>query len=315
MKRYSTVGEVDDSERAGRTVAIGVFDGVHLGHQRILLEAVEQARRHSWLSMAITFHPHPDTILHPDGAPRFLTSPERRAALIQSLGLDELLTFRFDREFSRLTAGSFCRHVFSDALAPRLVLVGENFRFGAGGRGTWEDLAEYGRQHGFAVQAVGLAETDGAPISSTRIRELLYEGRVQDAARLLGRPHQLEGVIVRGVGRGRSLQAPTANLDVDPQMALPLQGVYVTVALVNDVPHQSVTSIGSNPTFESDGRTRIETALLDYRGDLYGRPMAVDFLERIRGQQPFPDAGSLALSIRRDIQFARDYFNRQAREV
>jgi riboflavin kinase/FMN adenylyltransferase len=235
-----------------------------------------------------------------------LTSPERKAELLETLGIDELVVVRFDREFAGLSPGAFCRIVLSDRLAARIVFVGENFRFGHLGAGTAANLADYGSTHGFEVRPVPLVEEVGETISSTRIRELLGAGRVTEAARLLGRPHRIEGMVMSGAGRGRALEAPTANLAPARGMALPRLGVYVTLSLVNGREvYPSVTSVGTNPTFESDRKVRIETLLLDYRGDLYGNRLAVDFLERIRGQQTFPDAGSLARRIREDIEIAR----------
>jgi len=235
-----------------------------------------------------------------------LTSLERKAALLEGLGIHELVVVRFDREFAGLSPGSFCRAVLSERLGARVVFVGDNFRFGHLGEGTAAHLAEYGATHGFEVQPVALVEDDGQTISSTRIRELITSGRVAQAARLLGRPHMIEGTVTSGAGRGRSLQAPTANLTPARDMCLPRLGVYVTRSLVDDSDaYPSVTSVGTNPTFESGHKVRVETVLLDWSGDLYGRHLAVQFLDRIRGQQSFPDAGSLALQIQKDIEVAR----------
>jgi riboflavin kinase/FMN adenylyltransferase len=306
MRIYSSLDEVDEAPGRGRVVAIGVFDGVHRGHQRILSQAVESARLTRSLAAAITFYPHPEAVLRPKSAPRMLTTLERKAELLESLGMDELVVVRFDREFARLSPESFCRMVLSRRLAARLVLVGENFHFGHLGVGTAADLREYGLTHDFEVRSVKLAEEEGETISSTRIRRLLQVGHVAEAARLLGRPHRIEGTVVSGVGRGRALDAPTANLIPTQEMALPRLGVYVTRSLVDgkDV-HLSVTSVGTNPTFEIDKKVRVETLLLDYSSDMYGRHLAVDFLDRIRGQRTFPGAAALAVRIRRDVEIAR----------
>jgi riboflavin kinase / FMN adenylyltransferase len=308
MRVYRSLAEVPDALPAGRVVAIGVFDGVHKGHQEILGRTVEAARSVGGSGTVVTFFPHPEAVLHLRTAPPMLTPLPRKAELLAALGLDELVVVPFDKDFARLSPESFCSVVLSDHLGARAVFVGENFRFGHGGVGTAADLQHYGLSHGFEVVPVGLAREGGQAISSTRIRELLKRGHVAEAADLLGRPHRVEGPVVSGAGRGRSLDAPTANLVPTRDMALPRLGVYVTASTVNGAtPYRSVTSVGTNPTFEHDGLVRVETVLLGFEGGLYGTHLAVDFLERIRGQRAFPDAASLALRIRQDVEVARAY--------
>jgi riboflavin kinase/FMN adenylyltransferase len=313
VRAYHSLSEVADPPAAGRVVAIGVFDGVHRGHQEILRRAVERARSTQAAAAAVTFYPHPDAVLHRRSAPPMLTPLPRKEELLAELGLDEVVVVPFDADFARLSPESFCKAVLSDHLGARTVFVGENFRFGQGGAGTPADLREYGRSHGFEVVSLTLARDDGEVISSTRIRQLLKAGKVAEAAGLLGRPHRVEGTVVSGFGRGRGLEAPTANLTPTPEMALPRLGIYVTMSTVNGAEsHRSVTSVGTNPTFQDDGKVRIETLLLDYSGALYGSRLAVDFLERIRGQHAFSDAESLAAQIRRDVETARAYFATEA---
>jgi len=308
MRVYSCLSEVVEAPEQGRIVAIGVFDGVHLGHQRILEPAVSEARTGGALSTVVTFYPHPEAVLRPQVAPRMLTSLERKIELLESVFLDEVVVVRFDREFAQLSPESFCRAVLSRRLGARVVLVGKNFRFGHKGAGTPADLRDYGVTHGFEVRSITLAEKAGETISSTRIRKLLQAGQVKEGARLLGRPHRIEGPVVSGVGRGKRLDAPTANLTATREMALPGLGVYVTRSTVDHQHvHPSITSVGTNPTFETDRKVRIETLLLDFSGDLYGSHLAVDFLDRIRGQQSFPNAESLAARIKRDVAIARGY--------
>ncbi len=305
MRTYQGLGEVTDAPREGRAIAIGVFDGVHRGHQRIVTSAVQEAAAGGGRSTVVTFSPHPDSVLHPRRAPRALTSAARKAELLEVLGVDELVVVKFDQDFAGLVPEAFCRLVLSAHLGARVVFVGENFRFGHQGLGTTKDLSAYGRTHGFEVRAVPLVDEAGEPISSTRIRELLRGGKVAEAARLLGRPHRVDGIVCPGRGRGRVLDAPTANLPVIREMALPRAGIYATRSTVDGREiYASVTSLGVNPTFESDGRLRMETLLFDYSGDLYGRHLAVDFLERIRSQRTFPDAESLARQIRSDVETA-----------
>jgi riboflavin kinase/FMN adenylyltransferase len=306
LRVYRSLEEVTDAPAEGRVVAIGVFDGVHRGHQRILAGAVREAATLRAPSMAVTFFPHPEAVLRPRSAPRMLTSLERKAELLGELGIDEVVVVRFDRVFAQLSPELFCRAVLSAHLGARLVFVGENFRFGHRGAGTPADLESYGATHGFKVRSVGLVEEGGETISSTRIRELLRAGHVAEAGFLLGRPHRIEGTVTRGVGRGKGLEAPTANLSASRNVALPRLGVYATRATVDGKDaYPAVTSVGTNPTFESDRKVRIETLLLDYSGELYERHLAVDFLERIRGQRTFADSASLATQIREDIERAR----------
>ncbi|MCL5734531.1 MAG: bifunctional riboflavin kinase/FAD synthetase [Actinobacteria bacterium] len=308
MNTYRDLTEVPEAGPRGRVVAIGVFDGVHRGHQRILLSAVDAGRRSRATVTAVTFQPHPEAVLRPKPAPRLLTTLERKAELMEALGVEELIVVKFDRDFSKLTPGKFCQTILSDRLGARLVLVGENFHFGHLGSGSPADLREYGRSHRFEVKTVPLAKDDGETISSTRIRGLLAAGRVAEAAALLGRPHRIEGLVIHGTGRGRALRAPTANLAIDPQTAIPRRGVYVTRSLVEGGPvHPSVTSIGTNPTFEVDHKTRIETLFLDQGQDVYGCRLFLDFLERIRGQQTFKDAETLAAQIKKDVEVAKGY--------
>ena len=311
MRVYADLQAVEPAPERGRMVAIGVFDGVHLGHQAIIKAAVAGARGSGAVATVVTFYPHPEAVLRPRSAPRALTSPARKAELLGGLGVEEMVVVGFDREFARLLPEAFCRAVLSDRLSARAVFVGENFRFGRDGSGSLADLKAYGRTHGFAVEAMPLVWEAGSPVSSTRIRESLRRGDVAEAARLLGRPHQIEGMVSAGAGRGRSLNAPTANLTVERETALPRLGVYVTSAAVDDGHgHAAVTSVGTNPTFEKSGRVRVETLLLGFEGDLYGRRLRVDFLYRIRGQRRFPDADTLREQIEADIEVARDVHRR-----
>jgi riboflavin kinase/FMN adenylyltransferase len=302
---------VDAAPAGGRAVAIGVFDGVHLGHQRIVGRAVAAASACGGCSTVVTFYPHPEVVLRPRSAPRALTSPVRKAELLGALGVEEVVTVKFDRQFAQLSPEAFCRVVLSDRLATRVVFVGENFHFGRDGSGTPADLAAYGSAHGFQVRSVPLVDDEGGPISSTRIRQLLKAGEVGRAAGLLGRPHRLDGPVESGAGRGRTLKAPTANLLVTRDTALPRLGVYATRSTVDrERTYRSVTSVGTNPTFETSRRVRVETLLLDYQGDLYGAHLAVDFLARIRAQRAFLDAGALADQIGRDVATAQEIHRR-----
>jgi riboflavin kinase/FMN adenylyltransferase len=308
MRVYAGLQEVERTTGAGRVVAIGVFDGVHRGHQAILRQAVEEAVRRGARSAVVTFHPHPEAVVRPRRVPRTLTSLEEKGRLLEGLGIDEMVVVEFDREFSSLSPEAFCGLVLSARLDARRVFVGENFRFGHQGAGTTKELVEYGRTHGFAVTSVPLVFEAGQAISSTRIREELRGGRVSEVTRLLGRPYRIEGEVVKGDARGRTLEAPTANLALAPDAALPRLGVYVTRSTVDGVAvHPSVTSVGTNPTFHNDDIVRVETILLDFVGVLYGSRLAVDFLKRIRPQRTFANGSLLAERIKKDVEEARGF--------
>ncbi len=311
MRMHTMLEEVQAAPPGGRAVAIGVFDGVHRGHQSIIAETVSAAARSGGQATVVTFDPHPDTVLRPGSRLRSLTMPDRRVELLWQMGIQEVVTVGFDQHFAQLQPEAFCTLVLSATLGAKMVLVGENFRFGRQGSGTVEHLVAFGASHNFGVRSIPLVKQGGEAVSSTRIRVLLDAGDVAGAAGLLGRPHRLEGVIIGGARRGRSLQAPTANLELPEQLALPGSGIYVTKSsLDGSVFHDSVTSVGTNPTFHDDEVVRVETLLLDYQGDLYGSPMVVDFLQRLREQKKFRDAASLAEQIRRDVLAARQVHER-----
>ena len=290
----------------GRVVAIGVFDGVHVGHSGIVSAAVSEAAATGARPTVVTFHPHPDSVLQPGIAPRYLTSQERKAELLAELGVQEVVTLKFDKRFARLSPEKFCSLVLSTRLGATSVFVGENFRFGRNGRGLPDDLVEYGKSHGFEVRTIRLLRDDGGEISSTRIRGLLEDGEVRDASRLLGRPHRVEGVVVRGAGRGRTLGAPTANVQVMESLMVPCAGVYATrTVLPDEGMYDSVTSVGRSPTFGDGDDDRVETLILDYEGELYEEKVVVEFLERLREQVAFADKEALRAQISRDVSAAR----------
>jgi riboflavin kinase/FMN adenylyltransferase len=232
--------------------------------------------------------------------------------LLEELGVDEVVALPFDSAFAELSPEEFGRSILSHRLNARQVMVGANFRFGRGASGSAEDLIAQGKTIGFSVTAIGLVVVRGKPVSSTRIRRLVAEGRVEEAAELLGRPHVVEGYVEGGAGRGRVLGTPTANLEPLAGLAVPAPGVYVTRTLIADgVTRPSVTSVGTNPTFESDGVLRVETFLLDFTGNLYGKRIRVEFLEWVRPQHIYGDPALLQERIAEDVRVARAFFERQ----
>ncbi|MHB9148704.1 MAG: bifunctional riboflavin kinase/FAD synthetase [Thermoleophilia bacterium] len=309
MRVYRHIDQVEDLRGVPRAVAIGTFDGLHRGHQEIVSGAVAAAAAMGGASAVLTFEPHPSSVLAPGRDPALLTTFDYKVDLLDEAGVDEVVALPFDAAFAALSPEEFCRTILSDRLNARQVMVGANFHFGRGASGSAEDLIAYGRQSGFSVTAIGLVIVRGKPVSSTRIRRLVAEGRVEEAAELLGRPHVIEGFVEGGAGRGRTMGTPTANLESLLGLALPAPGVYVTRTLVaaGDV-RPSVTSIGTNPTFESDDRVRVETFVLDFTGNLYGRRIRVEFLEWVRPQYTYSDVTLLQERIAEDVRVARAFF-------
>ena len=271
-----------------RSLAVGTFDGVHVGHRDVIRSAAS----------VVTFEPHPSSVVGPQRAPLLLTPLAVKADLIASLGVEELIVVRFDEAFAALGAQQFIDRVIVDALGAREVSIGENFRFGARALGDAGLLVADGR---FAARVVPLREMDGEVVSSSRIRSLIALGDVAAAARLLGDPFELRGIVVSGDRRGRELGFPTANVDPQPGLCHPGHGVYA--ALANGVP--AAVNIGVRPTFGSGRAELIEAFLIDWEGDLYGHELRLRFLERLRGERRFESAQALIEAMHDDVARAR----------
>jgi riboflavin kinase/FMN adenylyltransferase len=290
-------------------LTIGNFDGVHVGHQKILGRVVEEARSRALASMAITFEPHPLKLLHSDRAPRLITTGDEKARLLGRYGMDAVLVIDFTREFARLTADEFVRGVLVETLEAQAVIVGHNYAFGKGKQGSTAILRRRGRKYGFTVRVVRNAIMYGKPVSSSRVRLLLTLGKVAKAGTLLGRPFSLEGTVVKGAGRGaRLLNTPTANMATGVE-AIPREGVYaVRVALderrFGEI-FDGVANIGTNPTFGGTAQS-IEVHLFGYRGNLKGKSIRVGFIERIRDERRFSSPRALHEQIVRDITEAKE---------
>jgi riboflavin kinase / FMN adenylyltransferase len=287
-------------------VVPGNLDGVHLGHRSLLTAACERARPEGWRVAALFFDPSPLEVLAPDRAPPRLTLPLRRAALLEGAGAHHVAVERFDEAFSRLSPEAFVEQVLVGRHGARAVVVGPNFRFGHARAGDVTLLTELGRTHGFDVTVVEPVVVEGHIVSSSRVRELLHRGEARTAAALLHRPHEVEGVVVRGDGRGRTIGFPTANLRCDPVL-LPTDGVYAVAARDLDAPGASllhgVANLGTRPTFEA-GRA-VEVHLFDFDADLYGHRLRIGFVERIRGERRFESVQALEAQIARDAEAAR----------
>jgi riboflavin kinase / FMN adenylyltransferase len=290
-------------------VALGNFDGVHLGHQVVVRRAVEEARSRGLRAVAVTFDPHPRAVLRPGSEPKLLTVLEVREELLLGCGVDEVRVLRFDLELSKKSPGDFVREVLVGELGAGVVVVGENFRFGYKASGDVKDLDRHMRDAGGEAYAVptyvlGEAAGSGEAINSTRIRMLLHDGEAREAARLLGRPYSLRGVVVEGDKRGHALGFPTANVLPGSVALVPGRGVYAGHVRVGEERYGACTNVGVAPTFERR-KSRVEAYLLNYEGDLYGEVIDVTFEERLRPEKQFSGVYELKEQIARDVAEAR----------
>ena len=288
---------------------MGNFDGVHLGHQVVVRRAVEEARSRGMRAVAVTFDPHPRAVLRSGSEPKLLTVLEVREELLLGCGVDEVRVLRFDLELSKKSPGDFVREVLVGELGAGVVVVGENFRFGYKASGDVKDLDRHMRDAGGEAYAVptyvlGEAAGSGEAINSTRIRMLLHDGEAREAARLLGRPYSLRGVVVEGDKRGHALGFPTANVLPGAVALVPGRGVYAGHVRVGEERYGACTNVGVAPTFERR-ESRVEAYLLDYEGDLYGEVIDVTFEERLRPEKQFSGVYELKEQIARDVAEAR----------
>ena len=301
----------DNAEIARPTVlTLGVFDGLHLGHQLIMRTVVERARALHAVPTVLTFDPHPRAVLHPESAPPLLQTFDQKIEALGVLGIEQTIVVRFTREFAQVRAEEFLRDVVQERLHARAVYLGRGFAFGYQREGNIELLRRVSTQLGFEADEVPEVRLRGQRISSSRIRELLAEGRVNLARRMLGRPYGVEGRVVRGHERGRTIGFPTANLHPQNRV-IPAGGVYVTATLIDGAWRRSITNIGTRPTFEQDGQPSIETYVMDWTGDLYGDVVRVRFLRRLRAELKFDSVAELKRRIAYDVARARAYFTRQ----
>ena len=310
MERWQGLGDVP-GDWGPSAVTIGVFDGVHRGHQRIVARAREVATAHQLPLVVVTFDPHPDEVVRPGSHPPLLCTLRRRVQLMSELGADAVCVLPFTLEFSQLSPDEFVRTVLAERLHARHVVVGDNFRFGHRAAGDVALLAELGEKYDFIAEGVALLTEDGVRISSSLIRDRLTAGDVAGAAGGLGRPHRVEGVVVRGAQRGRTFGIPTANLETPPYMAIPADGVYAGwLATLGETGLEAqrwpaAISVGTNPTFDGQHRV-VEAYALDRDDlDLYGAHVAVDFAARIRGMARFDSVDELIAQMRIDIDEAR----------
>lgn len=293
----------------GTVLTLGVFDGLHLGHQRIMQTVVERAAATASVPTVITFDPHPRAVLYPENAPPLLQTLDQRLANFEVLGIEQTIVVRFDKDFAAQNAEVFLSNIVHERLQAKEVYLGKGFAFGKNRGGNIELLRRMSRELGFFADEVPEICLRGTRISSSKIRELLADGKVNLARRMLGRPYGVEGQIVHGFERGRTIGFPTANLHPRNRV-IPKYGVYSTATLINEVWRKSITNVGVRPTFEGGNEPSIESYVFDFNGDLYGDVLRVRFLRRIRDEKKFGGIDELKAQIEKDTRRARNYFKR-----
>ena len=299
---------------AASTVAIGTFDGIHIGHQAIIRTAVADAAANRRTSVVFTFDRHPAELLAPERAPAYLTTPAQRNRIVAALGVDALVVAVFDRALAELSAGAFVDRILREKLGARTVVVGHNFSFGKDRSGDSRYLEASQGRYGYTLQALDPILVHGRPASSTRVRELLRAGDVAEAETVLGHPYWLAGIVVQGRRLGRQLGYPTANLEPECRQLIPLDGIYaVRVRLEDGRVFGGACSIGERPTIEGAGRS-IETYLLDFDEDLYGRNLEIRFVARLRGEEKLDSLEALKARIAADVEQTRTVLARDDTE-
>lgn len=312
MKLLRSLDELTADLRGG-AVAIGNFDGVHRGHARIVERLLVQARRVGGPGIVFTFDPHPVRLLRPEACPPPLTWTDRKADLLSELGVDAMIAYPTNEALLSLSPEVFFQQIVRQALDARAIVEGPNFYFGRGRAG---DIASLGRlcgEFGLTLEVVEPIEVGGEIVSSSRVRSLIAEGQVQDAAQLLTRPYRIRGMVTHGAGRGSKIGFPTANVAAIDTL-LPGLGVYAGLATVNTVTRPAAINIGPNPTFGEQG-VKIEVHLLEFHGPLYGEPIEVDFLSRLREIHHFSSVEELQVQLQRDIAHTRQLAEGPAREA
>jgi riboflavin kinase/FMN adenylyltransferase len=291
-------------------LTIGAFDGFHIGHQRIIKELTAGAHAKGVPAVVLTFYPHPSRVIYGPTEAFYLTMPDRKANLLGKAGVDAVITYPFDAKTASVSAEDFidslCCHLNFTKL-----YIGYDFALGHNREGDTRILKEIGSTCGYELQAIEAFKYDGAIVSSTRIRELLINGHVASAAKLLGRPHAVNGIVTRGDGRGSKIGIPTANLATHKSLIVPKEGVYTCDVIVDDKKYHAVTNVGRRPTFELEPvPSRVEAYILDFDQDIYGKDIRVEFIERLRDEHKFSNSDELVRQIGVDVQNVRQYFDR-----
>ncbi|MDA8233961.1 MAG: bifunctional riboflavin kinase/FAD synthetase [Clostridia bacterium] len=305
MEIYHNLEEVD-LKGTKLLVALGNFDGVHLGHRQLLGQLVATAREQGVKAAVLTFDPHPLQVINPEISPPLLLNPAEKARQIASLGVDMLILVPFTIEFAGLPPEEFVANILVDRLKVNGIFVGWNYNFGRGGRGNTELLAALGDQYGFFVRVVKPVSYQGQVVSSTLIRELLQQGEVSKATVFLGYRPYFSGLVVHGDARGRTIGFPTANLELAPNLVKPAKGVYAVYFLLGNRILKGVANIGVKPTFHQQGQTpNLEVFIFDFAGDIYGEEVRVELVARIRDEKTFSSVDELISQLREDVEQAQ----------
>jgi riboflavin kinase / FMN adenylyltransferase len=299
-------GSIEELSLDKACIAIGSFDGVHIGHKKLINRLIQSARATNSQVVVLSFFPHPAVVLKNIISPYYLSTPEEKADLLEALGVDLLITIPFTKELAALPAEEFMQ-LLKKHIGVQELVVGKGFALGKGRLGTVEVLSKIGEKLGFTVLEIDPENYGEIVISSSKIRQIIEEGDVQSASVFLGRQYSIQGVVINGDGRGRTIGIPTANLDVWPEKLLPSPGVYRCFSIVDGISHLSVANIGYRPTFSNDlKRLSVEAHILDFDRNLYGKEIQLQFSHRMRGEIKFPSFEELIQQIHKDILTARE---------
>lgn len=308
MKQHTSADTFDGLK--GTVVTIGTFDGVHLGHRKIIDRLLASAQSNDLESVVLTFFPHPRMVLQKDTGIKLINSIDERIALLEASGLDHLIIHPFTKAFSRLTAEEFVKDILVDQLKARKVIIGYDHRFGRNRNANIEDLKAFGTQYDFEVEEISKQDVDDVAVSSTKIRKALNEGDLTKANEYLGYPFMLNGIVSRGKGLGKKFNYPTANLKIEETYKLiPAKGVYVARASINGKEVYGMMSIGTNPTVGGSDLT-IETFFFDFEADLYDQHLQIELLTRIRDEKKFNSVDELIAAMQADERFSRDFIRK-----
>jgi len=296
------IREIENYQKENKPLylALGNFDGVHKGHRKLIIDTVTKAQSNNGLSAAFIFEPHPTKVLTPDHALRMIVTPQRKAELLEELGLDILIYNSFNLTIARWSPEEFVKKILVNRLKVREVFVGFNHSFGHKGAGTPEYLAELGEKYDFRVNIIQPVEEEGELVSSSLIRKALDEGDINLANKMLGHHTMIEGTVVTGERRGSTIGLPTANLEIDPDLLVPAKGVYAAIADYNHKRYKCVVNIGEKPTFHDNHPIIIEAHIMDFNQDIYGKKLRLFFIQKIRDEQKFNSIDSLIKQIKSD---------------
>ncbi len=307
MKTYDSIDKISKSDNSGLTITFGNFDGVHTGHRKLIELIKTEAQKTGTKLAVMTFVPHPRKILQANASGFLISSYEKRREILGDLGVDYLIEIPFTRDFSTQNAKVFLdKYVLSYPLIKSMYL-GWDFAFGANKAGDSDLVKEHCEKTNISVFECPAYDSDSKKVSSSIVRSLIVSGDISDVRKMLGRAFSLDGIVIKGEGRGKKIGIPTANLQIDRDLIIPSTGVYVTETHFSGMKYRSVTNVGHNPTFTADRALSVETHIIDFNGDIYGEKIEVNFYSRIRSELKFSSVNELVAQVRRDIDYSREY--------